>query len=137
MGVRIMKKLLVLLLVFSTVCLSSCNFDKAQAYGNEFCYALAESDDVAKKYLHPASKLNGEEFEKFIAMLEQFNEIDFLEGLEIIDSSFTSSAWGVVWDGYKYEYTYEIFVSDKTIMMFCVILDDSQGYGIYSFGIIE
>jgi len=137
MGVRIMKKLLILLLIFSTICLSSCNFDKARAYGNEFCYALAESNDVAKERLHPTSKLNGEAFEKYIAKLEQFNEIDFSEGLEIIDSSFTSSAWGVVWNGYKYEYTYEIFVSNKTIIMFCIILDDSQGYGIYSFGIIE
>ncbi len=137
MGTRIMKKFLVLLLIFSTICLSGCDFDKAETYGSEFCYALAKSNDVAKEYLHPASKLNGKEFEKFITKLEQFNEIDFSEGLEIIDSSFTSSALGVVWDGYKYEYTYEIFVSDKTIMIFCVILDDSEGYGIYSFGIIE
>ena len=137
MGVGIMKKFLVLLLIFSTICLSGCDFNKAETYGNKFCYALAKSNDAAKECLHPASKLNGEEFEKFITKLEQFNEIDFSEGLEIIDSSFTSAAWGVVWNGYKYEYTYELLMGEKTIMMFCVILDDGEGFGIYSFGIIE
>ena len=137
MGGRIMKKFLVILLIFSTICLSSCNFDKAQVYGNEFCYALAENNEIAKEYLHPSSKLNEENFDKFIDKLEQFNQIDFSNGLEIINSSFVSLTYGVVWEAYKYEYTYEILINDKTIKMFCVIIDNVKGYGIYSFGIIE
>ena len=83
-----MKKVVALLLIISSVFFSSCNFEKAQSFGNEFCYALSENVEEAKVFLHPDSKLNGEKFDKFIAQLEQFNEIDFSQDIEITSSSF-------------------------------------------------
>ena len=132
-----MKKALIFILVITSLFLVSCDFDKAQAYGNDFCTALLENNEVAKEFLHPNSKLNGEKFDEFIARLEKHNEIDFSQGGKTINSSWNSYSYGVVWEGYKYEYAYEMLVGDKTINMFVVIIDDSNGYGVYSFGIIE
>lgn len=132
-----MKKIIVFLLIFSTIFLLSCDFDKAQAYGNDFCYALAQSNDAAKEYLHPSSKLNGDRFENFVNKLEEFNEIDFSSGIEVKGSSFSASSYRYDVNGYHYEYIYEVTINGKTVKMFCIIIDDVHGYGIYSFGIIE
>lgn len=114
------------------------NNDKSEKHVKDFCNALATSNEEAKKYIHPNSRLIGEKFDDFVAKLEEFNEIDFSSGIEIKECKIVSyTQLALLNGGDEYEYRCQLDVAGKTVKMFFIVSDNDEGYGIYSFGVIE
>ena len=112
--------------------------DKAETHVKDFCNALATSNEEAQKYIHPNSRLIGEKFDSFVAKLEEFNEIDFSSGIEIKECKIVSyTQFALLNGGDEYEYRCQLDVAGKTVKMFFIVSDNDEGYGIYSFGVIE
>ena len=112
--------------------------DKAEMCVKDFCNALVTSNDEAKKLIHPNSRLIGEKFDNFVAKLEEFNEIDFSSGIEIKECKIVSyTQLALLNGGDEYEYMCRLDVAGKIVKMFFIVSDNDEGYGIYSFGVIE
>lgn len=140
-----MKKILAIILVFCTFCLSSCGMlkelntgkDEAFVLVENFCTALSDDDfDTAKGYLHPDSTPNQDELSTFIAKLEQTHSIDFSDGVVFKKRDWTSSTYyDSSYDGSVHEIEYKIAVGGVTTDFFFVVVKNDNGYGVYSFGI--
>ena len=138
-----MKRVLIVVLCICTLLLSSCTLyqeivggiDGATTFAEEFCISLADDNfDNAKSYLcSDYSAPSKEDFEKYIAKLEDFNKIDFSEGIKIINRS--DNGWSGVNGNYAYEIVFETLVGEKEVNLFFVVVKSDNNYGIFSFGI--
>ena len=138
-----MKKILAIILVLCTLCLSSCGIlkelktgmDEAIVLAEDFCTALSDDDfDTAKGYLHPDSTPNQEDLFTFIAKLEQTHNIDFSDGVAFKHRSGIRSAYyDGNYDGSVHEIDYTIVVGGVTTDFFFVVVKNDSGYGIYNF----
>ena len=142
-----MKKILVIVLLFSMLSLSGCaifrelkaGMDEAATFAEDFCKDLAKDDLVAaQNKMHPDSTPGKNELSTYLANLEQINDIDFSNGVAFKRRIETSSTYyDSQYDGSVHQFTYEIVVGNKSVNCFFVIVSNDQGYGIYSFGILE
>ncbi len=140
-----MKKILAIILLICTLCLSSCGIleelktgiDEATALAEDFCKALAsENLDKAKSYLHPDSTPSQHELSSFVAKLEREHDIDFSNGVSFkLRNGINSSYYNSMYDGSVHEIDYYILVGDVTVNFFFVVVKNDNGYGLYSFGI--
>ena len=140
-----MKKILAIILVLCTLCLSSCGIlkelkagmDEAIVLVEDFCTALANDDfDTAKSYLHPDSTPKQDELSTFITKLEQTHSIDFSDGVAFKRRTDAGSTYyDSDYDGSVHEIEYEISVGGVTTDFFFVVVKNDNGYGLYNFGI--
>ena len=140
-----MKKILAIILVLCTLCLSSCGIlkelkagmDEAIVLVEDFCTALSNDDfDTAKGYLHPDSTPNQDELSTFITKLEQTHSIDFSDGVSFKRRTDAGSTYyDSDYDGSVHEIEYEISVGGVTTHFFFVVVKNDNGYGLYNFGI--
>ena len=140
-----MKKILAIMLVLCTLCLSSCGIlkelktgmDEAIVLAEDFCTALSNDDfDTAKSYLHPDSTPKQDELFAFITKFEQTHNIDFSNGVAFKRRSGTRSAYyDSSYDGSVHEINYEIVVGGVSVDFFFNVVKNDNGYGIYNFGI--
>lgn len=138
-----MKKILLVLICICLVNVSGCTLykelqagiEEATIIAEEFCFALAEDDSSnAKSYLSPNySAPNKEDFEKYVAKLEEFNGIDFSNGIQIIDRS--DNGWSGINGEYAYEIIFNTLIGEKEINLFFVVIKNENSYGIFSFGV--
>ena len=140
-----MKKILAIILVVCTLCLSSCGIfkelkagmDEAFVLVENFCTALSNDDfDTAKGYLHPNSTPNQNVLFAFISRLEKTHSIDFSDGVAFkhrrgIRSAYYDSSY----DGSVHEIDYEIVVGGVPVYSFFIVVKNDNGYGLYNFGI--
>ena len=140
-----MKKVLAIIFVLCTLCLSSCGIlkelkagmDEAIVLVEDFCIALANDDfDTAKGYLHPDSTPKQDELSTFITKLEQTHSIDFSDGVAFKRRTGTGSTYyDSDYDGNVHEIEYKIAVGGVTTDFFFVVVKNDSGYGLYNFGI--
>lgn len=139
-----MKKILAMVLSL-TLCLSGCTIfqqlleeaDKAVVVAEEFCFALANDDmDNAKSFLHPNWETKKGSFEKYLLDFESKNGIDFSDGVAI-KSRFdkAATAYDSNYDGSIFKIGISIFVGNKELKLYFIIVDNTSGYGIYDFGL--
>ena len=140
-----MKKILAIILVVCTLCLSSCGIfkelkagmDEAIVLVENFCTALSNDDfDTAKSCLHPDSTPKQDELSTFITKLEQTHSIDFSDGVAFKRRTGTSSAYyDSDYNGSVHEIEYKIAVGGVTTDFFFIVVKNDSGYGLYNFGI--
>lgn len=140
-----MKKIIAVLLVLCTLCLSGCGIlkelktgmDEAFVLVEDFCTALSNDDfDTAKGYLHPDSTPKQNELSAFITKLEQTHSIDFSDGVSFERRTEAGNAYyDSAYDGSVHEIEYKMAVGGVAIDFFFVVVKNDNGYGIYSFGI--
>ncbi len=140
-----MKKLLAILLMICTLCLSGCGIlkelkdgmDEAIVLVEDFLTALSENDlDTAKCYLHPDSTPSTDELSEFVSKLEQTYSINFFDGVTFKRLTNTGSAYyDSSYDGSVHEIDYEIVVGGVSVDFFFTVVKNDSGYGIYNFGI--
>ena len=140
-----MKKIVSIILVLCTLCLSGCGIlkelkagmDEAIVLVEDFCTALSNDDpDKAKGYLHPDSRPKQDEISDFITKLEQTHSIDFSDGVSFKQRTRVAGTYyDSNYDGSVYEIGYEIAVGGVTVDFFFVVVKNDKGYGLYSFGI--
>lgn len=140
-----MKKILAIILVLCTLCLSSCGIFKELKAGmgeaivlvEDFCTSLSNDNfDTAKGYLHPDSTPSQDELSVFITKLEQTHGIDFSDGVAFkhrrgIRSAYYDSSY----DGSVHEIDYEIVVGGVSVDFFFTVVKNDNGYGLYNFGV--
>ena len=138
-----MKKLIAILLVaLFALNLSSCvmleSANDASFYSIKFILSLKDGGDATRSFLHTDSWPGEERLDDFIAQLERANEIDFSNGVEIVDSEWNMSALGDGdYNGRVNRHTYELLVSEKTVYMYVVVVDNDVDYGVMYFGIYD
>ena len=142
-----MKKILAIILVLCSFCLSSCGLlkelkagmDEAIVLVEDFCTALSVDDfDTAKGYLHPDSTPKQDKLSTFITKLEQTHNIDFSDGVAFKRrTSIGSTYYDSDYDGSVHEIEYEIAVGGVITNFFFIVIKNDSGYGLYNFGIQE
>ncbi|MBR2967552.1 MAG: hypothetical protein IKC35_02085 [Clostridia bacterium] len=142
-----MKKILAIILVLCSFCLSSCGLlkelkagmDEAIVLVEDFCTALSVDDfDTAKGYLHPDSTPKQDKLSTFITKLEQTHNIDFSDGVAFKRrTSIGSTYYDSDYDGSVHEIEYEIAVGGVITDFFFIVIKNDSGYGLYNFGIQE
>lgn len=138
-----MKKLIVFILLFSYLfCMTSClnvtnlfdtmrGMSKAYHLAEDFLYAL-EAEDYNKVLdtLHPDCELANTDIEKYISTIEEELEIDFSQGMYIIDGHTTP------YRGKDFEKAFDteiVFAINNTAYSLSVLIVDTEdGFGIYS-----
>ena len=136
-----MKKILSILLCFCAFLSSGCakykltrsEINEAHAFAEKFCYTL-QNDDIekAKEYLcSDYSAPPKEDFEKYLAKLESYNNIDFSEEIIIHDRSYN----GCSAVNAAHELIFEMLIGGKEISLFFLVLKVEDGYELFSFGI--
>lgn len=137
-----MKKLIVLILIIFVFALSGCGMSEsaseAKLYGNNFILSLIDGGENTISFLHTNHWPGQERVDDFISQLERANEIDFSDGVEIVDCEWNMSALhSSSFNGRANQYTYELLVSGKTVYMFVVVVDNDVDYGVMYFGIYD
>ncbi len=135
-----MKKLVAILLIFCALFFSSCDIqgsiDNAKVFSENFVKTLDDDLDNARIYLHPDFWPGEERLDAFINQLERANDIDFSDGVEIVNCEWR--AYGVYdgnYDGSLYKYSFELSVGEKLITMFVLVIENNKGYGVKYFGV--
>lgn len=137
-----MNRVLVVIICLCTILLASCSLykdivegiDVATVFAEEFCLALTENSfENAKSYLCPYSAPSKEDFEKHIAKLEEFNDIDFSTGIQITNRS--DNGWSGINGKYAYEIIFDTLIGEKEITLFFIVIKGEATYEIFSFGV--
>ena len=142
-----MKRIIIVLLIFSMLCLFGCttfNNMYAEAYkgatlAENFCFALSDDDlNAAQEYLHPDSLLKGDALSSCLTDLEQNYSIDFSNGIsfrnrDIEKTYITPRDYENNLKGKHYILVLDVLVDGKTIEISFDILNNEKGFGIYSF----
>ena len=139
-----MKKLTAILLVVVLFALnfSSCGMresaNEADIYSNNFILSLKDGGEYTLSFLHADFWPGEDRLDDFIAQLERANEIDFSDGVEIINCKWNMSAlYDGKYNGRANRHTYELLVGGKTVHMFVVVVDHDVDYGVMYFGIYD
>lgn len=140
-----MKRILLVMFCILAVTLSGCSipgkftdeFDYAMAFAEDFCVALANDDiEKAKEYLYPTySTPKKEDLNQYIEKIEEFNEIDFSEGITITNRTTNGWTMGGVYPGTTYYFVLEMLVGKVEVKLFFKVTKIESEYGIFSFGI--
>lgn len=136
-----MKKLIAVLLIICTLTLSGCgireSIDNAKIYSDDFVKSLADVEKM-KSLLHVDYWLEGEEVNQLIAQIEKTNDIDFSNGVEIVDCNWNSwTGFDGIHNGSVHQHTYKLEVSGKVVTMFVIVVDNNVDYGVMYFGIYD
>ena len=114
-------------------------YDDSVNFAKEFCNMLVVNDfENAKGFLHPSSAPNKDRLKSFINTIESTNDIDFSNGFEIKNTVYRKTSYfDNAYEGSAYSFQFETYISNKTVNIFFVVVDNDIGYGIFYFGIIE
>ena len=131
--------MLVICLALPTLCSCGVNEAKSEskAIFEDFFRAIkAEDYDKAEEYLHPDLPILAVMGQ--VLIIEERENIDFQSQIVIHRyPSFSSSYYDSSVDGSKRELTADATIGDVTVTMEIVIVDNDEGYGIYSFDVYE
>lgn len=142
---RIIKIALALLLIFSVICLSSCEAIQKWAEGDEkaancldeFCAALSAGDyDTAYSKTHPDAFKTKDDLISMITDIENEYNVDFSLGVSLreyydLGMLFYDSECG----GSAHMLAYTSRIGKIEANIYATVVDSKTGYGIYEFEI--
>lgn len=136
-----MKRFISLLLVLFILTLSSCGVpeivDEARGYSERFILSLDEDLEKTMSFMHPDFWPGADRFDEYLGQLERAGEIDFSDGIEVLNGKFNSLGMELEVGGTYYTHIYEIVVSNKTLHMYVTVVNDGDDYGVYYFGLLD
>ena len=136
-----MKRFISLLLVLFILTLSSCGVpeivDKAKDHSERFILSLSGDLEETVSFMHPDFWPGADRFAEYLGQLERAGEIDFSDGVEILNCEFNSLGVEMEIDGTYYTHICEIAVSGKTLHMYVTVIDDGNDYGVFYFGLFD
>lgn len=127
-----------ILLVLCSLLLSSCGIsvDDGKTLVGDFCTALKGDDyERAAQLIHPSNEATAEQLRESISTIENRYSIDFSDGVSFLRCINMSSNSNIGTNGKvnSLSLSYEVVISGEELILSVVIVDSSEGYGIYSF----
>ena len=119
-----------------TSCSGGIGREKAKDTFEEFFRAVKNDDfEKAEGYLHPS---HPGMLEIIFYAFENTEGIDFQESIVIERySNFSSAYYDSAVDGSRYSLVAKARVSDVPVTIECVMVDNEEGYGVYSFNVYK
>ena len=136
-----MKKVLSLFLVVAMLLLSGCsalkeNIKDGAEFVRSFCEILTNGDNYKTYELfHPDSEMTMGEFAFYVVNSQIQEGYNFSEGITVGRCTGYSVSYGRKYNGTLYEYTYKMKIGEVDAIGSFSVLENEEGYGIYSFNI--